>query len=60
VEDGQEIVVKRADKPIARIVPFVPRRPERPFGLFAGEIEIHEDFDELPDELQQAFHGQLP
>jgi antitoxin (DNA-binding transcriptional repressor) of toxin-antitoxin stability system len=53
--------VKRADKPIARLIPFVARRPERPFGLFAGEIVIHEDFDDpLPAEMIRAFEGLEP
>jgi len=61
VEEGQEFIVKRADKPIARLIPFVARRPERPFGLFAGEIVINEDFDDpLPAEFTRAFEGLEP
>jgi antitoxin (DNA-binding transcriptional repressor) of toxin-antitoxin stability system len=61
VEEGQEFIVKRADKPIARLIPFVARIPERPFGLFAGEIVIGDDFDDpLPEETSRAFGGLAP
>jgi len=61
VEQGQEFIVKRADKPIARLIPFVARTPERPFGLFAGEIVINDDFDEpLPEEISRAFDVLTP
>ena len=61
VEEGQEFVVQRAGKPIARLIPFVARRPERPFGLFADEIMISGDFDDpLPAEITRAFGGDAP
>ena len=44
----------------ADIVPVDRRRPKRPFGLFVGEIKIHDDLDELPDEIRQAFGGPVP
>ena len=61
VEEGQEFIVKRAGKPIARLIPFVARKPERPFGLFADEIVLNEDFDDpLPEEISRAFDGLAP
>ncbi len=59
VQEGEEIVIGKAGKPVARLVPFErPREPRRP-GVLAGRIEIAEDFDELPEDLQRAF-GMIP
>lgn len=57
VSAGEEIVIARAGKPIARLVPWGAKRSPRRLGLFAGQIHIHEDFDELPDDVQKLFEG---
>ena len=57
VELGEEIVLARAGKPVARIVPLAASRPRRP-GAWAGRIWISENFDDpLDDETQAAFEG---
>ena len=52
VERGEEVVVQRGDKPVAKIVPFEPAAT-RVFGALAGRIEIGPDFDELPAEFEE-------
>lgn len=54
VERGEEVIIARSGVPIARIVP-IESAPQRVLGAHAGEIVIHDDFDELPDELADAF-----
>ncbi len=56
VEEGEEIIIARAGKPVARLVPLErPREPRRP-GALAGQIWIAEDFDApLPEHLRSAF-----
>lgn len=58
VEAGEEVVVARAGKPVAKIVPLEPPRPKPPvFGSLAGKIWIAEDFDDpLPDEILDLFY----
>lgn len=56
---GEEIVIAKAGKPRAKLVPFreaaSPREPANLLGL----TFIAEDFDEaLPPELQSAFAGE--
>lgn len=53
VERGEEIVIARAGRPIAKLVPFTdPGAGRRPFGLFKGQIWMSDDFDDpLPDEF---------
>jgi prevent-host-death family protein len=49
VEAGQEVIVKSFDRPVAKLVPYVPPMTDRKPGLLAGQITIKPGFDELPD-----------
>jgi prevent-host-death family protein len=54
---GERIVLARAGKPVAMLVPL-PRREPRRRGLLAGRIRIGADFDApLPDAIVDAFEG---
>lgn len=58
VAAGAEIVIAKAGKPMARLVPLAPPRPLRKFGVLKGKIEIADDFDApLPDDLLDLFEG---
>jgi len=47
---GEEVVIAKANKPIARLVPIEVPRQKRVFGLHRGEFSISDDFDApLPD-----------
>jgi prevent-host-death family protein len=61
VAAGEEIVIAKAGKPVARLLPFEPRREPRKPGLMKGKIWIADDFDEpLPEEIMAAFRGERP
>ena len=45
VEAGEEIVVARAGRPIARLVPYRQRTEPRTPGLWKGQIELSDDWD---------------
>lgn len=54
---GEEIVIAKAGRPLARLVACEPR-PALRFGSLKGMIEIPEDFDRLAeDEIAQMFNG---
>ena len=56
VEAGEEIVIARAGKPVARLVP-ARKAPKRVFGFDKRKWEIPDDFnDALPDDLLAQFH----
>lgn len=55
VERGEEIVIARAGKPIARLCPIARRPQRRRLGKYVGQIEIAEDFDRLPADIAAAF-----
>lgn len=56
VERGEEIVIARAGKPVARLIPIEPAPGKRPIGRDKGKIWMSDDFDEpLPWELFPGF-----
>jgi prevent-host-death family protein len=58
VEAGEEVVLARAGRPIARLVPIHEQGAPRVLGLYAGQpFEVRADFDELPGDLALAFEG---
>ncbi|UMR30237.1 type II toxin-antitoxin system Phd/YefM family antitoxin [Massilia sp. MB5] len=58
VSQGEEIIIAKAGKPAARLLPIAVVKMRRAPGSQAGKLEIAEDFDgPLPDELQAAFEG---
>lgn len=58
VERGGEVLIARAGKPVARLVPHETRRPAPVFGGDRGRLDVPESFDApLPDELLAAFEG---
>lgn len=52
---GEEIIIGKAGKPVARLVKFENRYHARRPGALKGKIKIHEDFDELPEDIANAF-----
>ena len=58
VERGEEVIIARAGKPVARLVPLKARPRSRRLGLLEGRIRIADDFDApLPEEVLKAFEG---
>lgn len=49
VEAGEEVVVQRGDKPVARIVPYAGDDKIRTFGALKGQFKIGADFDAIPE-----------
>lgn len=55
VESGEEVIISKAGKPVAMLVPYHEDRRARRPGALRGRIRIATDFDELPDDLARAF-----
>jgi prevent-host-death family protein len=57
VSQGKTIIIARAGKPVARLVPYEEPAPRRP-GFLKGRIRIADDFDApLPDDLLGLFES---
>ena len=61
VESGEahEVEIARAGHVVARLVPARPTEARHP-GFWRGRVRIHDDFDELPDDIAGAFRGEQP
>jgi prevent-host-death family protein len=56
VEAGEDIVIARNGKPVARLVPVASTTSLAAVrGAWRDRVRIADDFDELPDELAEAF-----
>lgn len=58
VEVGEEIIIARAGKPVARLVPVEQTvKPKRQLGLLNGVYNLDGFDDPLPDDILDAFEG---
>ena len=55
VMSGEEIIIGKAGKPVAKIVKYQRREESRRSGALKGKIKIADDFDELPEDIAKAF-----
>ena len=52
---GEEIIIAKAGKPVARLMPLEAPR-ERRLGMLAGKLTVPDDFDTLyEDEIRELF-----
>lgn len=58
---GEEIVIAKSGRPMARLVPLAAHTAPRAPGSLQGQITIGPDFDALlPDEIAMGFLGTTP
>lgn len=55
---GEEVIIGKAGKPVAKIIPYDQSEEPRRGGQWCGKVKIADDFDELPEEFLAAFHGE--
>jgi prevent-host-death family protein len=55
VESGEEIVIGRNGKPIAKLVRYQATRKPRVPNVLKGKFFIADDFDDLPEDIARAF-----
>ncbi len=58
VAHGEEIVIGKAGRPVAKLVPYRETQGPRSPGGWQGRVHIASDFDDLPPEIAKAFRGQ--
>ena len=57
VEAGEEVIIARAGKPVARLVPASIVTVKRLLGTARGTVKMSDDFnDPLPEELLREFY----
>jgi len=61
VEAGEQIVIARAGKPAAKLVPLNRTRGRRRLGLLDGKFRIPANFNApLPESIIRSFEGKKP
>ncbi|MEU0280309.1 MULTISPECIES: type II toxin-antitoxin system prevent-host-death family antitoxin [unclassified Streptomyces] len=55
VATGEEVVISKAGVPVAKVIPLRPEVRRTGRGSLKGRIRINDDFDELPDDIADAF-----
>ena len=57
VAAGEEVVIAKAGKPVARLVP-IGKSGKRTLGVLKGRLRVPRNFDSpLPEEVIAAFEG---
>jgi len=57
-EAGEEIIIARAGRPVAKLVALSKTRSPRRLGLLDGKFKIPDDFNApLPESVLRAFEG---
>ncbi len=57
VETGEEVVIARAGRPVARLVPYRVRTSPRVPGQWRGRVRIAPDFDATDETVLDAFES---
>lgn len=52
---GEEVIIGKAGKPVAKLVRYEKNMHARRPGALRGKIKIANDFDELPEDISKAF-----
>lgn len=58
VAQGEDVVIAKAGRPVARLVPYEESAEPRKPGALKGQIWMADDFDELPPDILAAFAGE--
>lgn len=56
VSQGEEVVIAKAGKPVARLVAIKPKRVTRPIGTAKGAFVLPDDFNDPWPEIEQDFY----
>lgn len=58
VEQGEDVVIARSGKPVARLVPALQRGVRQP-GVWAGRITMADDFDDIPAGMLASMSSEI-
>jgi prevent-host-death family protein len=54
---GEEVIIAKAGKPVAKLVPLTDQPKRRVLGSAKGEFTVPDDFnDPLPKEIEDLFY----
>lgn len=53
---GEEIVIAKAGKPVAKLSSYKEKLKPRKLGLWKGKVWISDDFDDEDEEINKLFY----
>ena len=56
VQRGEEVVIGKAGKPVAKLVTVVDPERASSFGSLQGQIRIADDFDSVDTQIEESFY----
>ena len=58
VAEGKEVLIAKAGKPLAKLIPLREQKRRRTPGFLKGKLSVAADFDApLPGDVQKVFEG---
>lgn len=60
VLQGEDVVIAKAGKPVARLVPYKEKTKPVTYGTLKGKISISDDFDVYSEEVADMFSEYEP
>jgi len=57
VEAGEEVIIAKAGKPVAKLVPFAAEKDQPRWGTAKGDFVVPDDFNEPWPEFEEEFYG---
>jgi len=59
-QSGEDVIITKGGKPVARLIPYIETRSKRPLGLLRGKVTLHGNLLEpLPEEIVADFWSGL-
>ena len=60
VSSGEEIVIGKAGKPVAKLIPYAEKKKPRKAGAWKGKVWLAPDWDsdETNEEIAKLFYGE--
>jgi prevent-host-death family protein len=58
VAEGEEVVIAKAGKPVAKLVKYEEPSKPRELGFLRGKVKILPGFDEMDEEIEKLFYGE--
>lgn len=55
-EAGQEVIIAKAGKPVAKLSPYKEKLKPRKLGLLKGKIWVADNFDDEDEEINKLFY----
>ncbi len=59
VQSGEEVIIGKNGKPVAKLIAYIPSKNIREMGLWKNKIEISHDFDITPLDIIEDFESNI-